>query len=813
MPASDISRLSIAGQPKSDMASQMARESANREITLRVSQGHIDRLDVAALRREWKDIYKQEYYRYYAILMLNDQQERIIYVATENPSARKFYNKHAVAGFNKTNCFVHVHKSCITVGKFNYPIDGDLSLDTKEAFLLVWPGPLDRQDDNLKRKTTDYIDTLWQHDSQRRIRYCSNDEQRKVILRLLAELLHRNGSIDASSITRLLLNPEQTEIQKDDGSRKPLETLLKYLLLGKRSDAIKYAKARKLWDHAQCLAFLDKYQPPGTGNYFKDGSRLRDDSIVQLNDEFITSLEHAILNTVYRSLLNRILQSDPESLNIVKHPNVDNDAYQFALLSANDCEMEYDQTNEIFRLVNAIKKATIYPSVSDSHLISLGLTTLETPDPMEDMSYRSHLSFGQNDTYCSRTLVISNIDLLILNEIWEYSLNLARKTNDPVNYNYIIDLVPYKLIFASRLLDLGLYDMFEHYLISIERALAKAPYIQDGVGDQFYDWNAIEFSVKYLRDIWKVFRPHLLQSPEVSNPATGGPSGSGAMAESLVGQMNNLAVEQNNMAFELPPPRFDLYSPPEQQHNALFQDFSAPHMPRDFSHSLPATIQEEAADFNPDPDPYEQPVPESFNEQTYKPNQEAPRHEAPSHEEAPSQTFPKYETTRHGIPRYEVPRHEAQRQGTAPSEVSEQDNYLRRNSYDNRPYEQNNGQDSSTKSTHQSPPAQGPVAGTSTGNSNDPAAQQASLFANLAGSVRSLLPKSNSKQMILPDDSNKNIVYDEGEGRWVDKTKSGDQDDPDVEEPPPMAPIKSPTNYSYAARKANARYPKPPGFA
>jgi hypothetical protein len=83
------------------MASEMARDSANREITRRVSQGQINAADRAAISREWKDLYRQEYYRYYATLMLNDQQPgRVIYLPTENPSATKFYNKHAVAGFN-----------------------------------------------------------------------------------------------------------------------------------------------------------------------------------------------------------------------------------------------------------------------------------------------------------------------------------------------------------------------------------------------------------------------------------------------------------------------------------------------------------------------------------------------------------------------------------------------------------------------------------------------------------------------------------------------------------------------------------------
>ena len=437
MPASDISRLSTRVAAPTVMAVTAAEDIAKRHVAQLIKRGLLDVKDKAKISDEYKSTFSREYYKfcaqYYATYsqQFADQQSRIVYLPADTLHSKRYYQKHTVANFTRLNCFVHVHKDCITVVRINYPIDEDVSLETKEAFLSAWPGPLDMHDDQLKRRVTDYIDTLWQHDSQRRIKYLlgTYDEQRKTILKLLTELLHRNGTIDAPTVTRLLLKPDQTEIHKDEG--KPLETLQKYLLLGKRGEAIRFAKSSRLWDHAQCIAFLDKYQPQNNKKYISDGPRLKDDSIVQLNEEFINSIRQGIIQTVYRCLLGRIYESDTETVNIFKPPNIKDDSYKFAMLSANDCEIEFDQSNEIFKLIMATKRVLHDPF--GTHIISLGLSNIDTIDPSDDISYRSHISFKQTDTYASRTLTISNIDLLILNEVWEYCLNLAKGTNNPAN--------------------------------------------------------------------------------------------------------------------------------------------------------------------------------------------------------------------------------------------------------------------------------------------------------------------------------------------------------------------------------------------
>lgn len=844
MPASDISRLSLNGLPKSDLAANYARSVANYQVGQMIQNGFLDQNDLGAIRKEYKAIYLQEYYKSYANFLQKDQQSRIVYTSAENASARKYSLKHTVANFSKLNCFIHVHRNCITVGRFSFPLDEENSLETKEAFLTTWPGPLDRPDEYLKRRVTNYIDTLWQHDSQRRIRYCSgtNDDQRKVILKFLTELLHRNGTIDASGVTRLLLRPEQTEIQRDESNRKPWETLQKYLLLGKRTEAIRFAKSRKLWDHAQCLAFLDKYQPPNTANYVRDGPKLKEDFIVQLNDEYINSIDHRLLNTVYRSLLNRILQSEPDAGNIIKHPNVGSNEYEFAILSANDCEMEFDQTNEIFKLITAVKHAMNDPASARGHLISLGYSSIDSHDPSEDLSYRSHLSFNQGDTHASRTLTISNIDMLILNEIWEYCLNLAKGTCNPTNFEYLLDLVPYKLIFASKLLDFGLHNMFAHYLSSIRSALTKAG-LQNTVGDQFYDWSSIQRCVDHLDHLWEIFRtnpdtlPYDSSSPE-SLPHAQPPMNSGfnfgyepppppLPSSSLHSMNHNQVLPQSDYNNDYPDSAHSNYpSMPYQGDGAYNMDqnyVQGRYMQQNY---VNPPIQEEVNDFSPEVDTM---PPQSEERNLYNPqpayndySEDLSRRPSASQSmEAPVFSPPQPQAPP-GMALQERPN---QKQMTSSSPVhkgTESMPHMMGDSFsspfspinreeDIQNKEGNQSRRASLQQTNSANEHMAPGASSSNPSGNklqNPAEQQASFFTSLVGRAKAVLPKSNSKHMILPDDSNKTIVYDANKGGWVDTTQPESTGAGAADEAPPMFRASEPPKYSFAAKSSKMRYPQ-----
>ena len=124
--------------------------------------------------------------------------------------------------------------------------------------------------------------------------------------------------------------------------------------------------------------------------------------------------------------------------------------------------------------------------------------------------------------------------------------------------------------------------------------------------------------------------------------------------------------------------------------------------------------------------------------------------------------------------------------------------------------------DASNTASHNKQQQSGPATSANVGDGpaqtssigGDP--QKAGFIANLAGSVRGLLPKSNSKQMILPDDSSKTIVYDNERKTWIDTTKGEDEQQEDYNEPPPMMPPtrQPPNSYSLGSKSTKNRYPR-----
>lgn len=877
MPGSNMSRIStmsVNDRRARDRAANTARQLAEREIVRKIQSGLLDKNDTSSIRREYEHIFEREYYKYFA---LNPRQQQVSIVYTENPSARRYLNRHTVVNFSRLNCLVHVHRDRITVGRFDYPIQGDISPETKEARLPAWPGPLDKCDDNMGRKIVDYIATLLQHDSQRRIKYSipQNDDHRKIILKLLTELINRNGTIDALGVVPLLLDANKTEIQKDEGLKEPLEPLKKYLLLGKRSEAIQFAESKKLWDHAICLAFLDKYQPPKTANYIRDSVRLKDDSIVQLLDRRISSVDNQILNTVYRSLFNRILISDPDSVNIVHHPNVENDPYLFAILSANDCKMDYDHSNEIFNLISAVKQIAIDQRSASRHIISLGNTYVDNYDTIDDTSYLSHTSFDrQDDIYASRTSTISNIDMLILNEVWEYCLNLAKGTCNPTDYEYIIDLVPYKLIFATKLLDFGLHNMFYEYLCSIRNALTKARNEPYSERDSFYDWTAIENCVEYYSRIWDIFcmdtQPQLQQS--------------GIVQESMAIQPN-LATFDYNTTYQAPNVNLNSYYPEQVANNGLAASYqnddyplSLPYQPENpFSPSVPQSTkqnipqqamfyqgqaQEEVTDFNPEPSPphfEDKSLPyeshRSYNDYSNEPSRrpsmsqqqqpQPPQYYQPQQQQRsmdanvfspPVATQPNssmYDRATKPpmtssspvdkIGREKVPGNPPGESFTSPySPINENDDLPRpdtdfspRGSIVNNNFAQNQPQQQHQNQQREVSQGASNASNNNNNNSNNKSQpvgdqQQASFLSNLFGSAKTLLPKSNSKQMILPEDSKKSIIFDHERNTWVDTTEPEGQESVDANDAPPVMNVPTPPNYSFAKKATTGkRYPPP----
>lgn len=875
--ASDISRLSIRPDSKLvDTAVVVAKHIAKREVALLIREGKLNPNDSARLAERYKSIYYEEYHKYYSLHTIPNlnQSTRIVY--KDNLACKRYWHKHTVVNFSKLNCFIKCHGSTVTVGRYNFPIDEDCCPETSEAFLSIWPGPLDKKQHDIKSRLADYIEFLSQNDVRRRIRYCvsSYDEQRKTILKLLSELLKGDGTVGALSITSLLLSPNQTNIKDED---ELLLRLQKNLLIGKRKEAIKLAKSRGSWAHAQCLAFLHKYQPQSNKKFHSDEPRLKDDTIVQLNEDFINSLEkqEPSLYLVYKALLARICQTDPESVNILKKPNVGDEFYDFAILSANDCDMDFDQSNEIFRLITAIKKVMSDPTyeIQMCHLISLGLSAItDVPDPSDELSYRSHLSFKQSENSTQKTLTITNIDLLILNEVWEYCLNLSRKTTD--EYKYFIDLLPYKLVFTSRLLDYGLHVKFYDYLTSINRIIYEAKVNPSLKRDEYFDWITIERSVELLNENWNRY----LASPEAVT--------FGANEDHFSQQMNQAAVVQQ--------PQFHSEFQSELQHPAPLpqqqqqHQHLAPQAHQENNHFLHQQIPSVAQQQQPSNrfhqqqqliesdygNPFDVPTlplnePISSMEPTVEsrkqsvvdahiqdqPSQQTLSH--PPHHARMSQPAYSQQQQQQPLPppqqefmnmnKYDYPPPPANI-GSPPERSHQQSgysDYSEAPTFD-APYSPINENDnlqqqspsagshrqSKTNDYYQHPARETPPIGNKStdqqaatsskqvpnGNSNGPKAeprpagdQQTSLFQNIFGKV---LPKSNSKPMILPDDREPKLVYDEVKGTWIDKENPEATGNADIVDAPPVFdPNSGPKiapSYSFAAinKSSKSRYPK-----
>lgn len=796
-------------------AAFFAKETANREVAEKLQDGKIPQ-NKNAITIEYKAIYRREYYKQYAFFQSLLQEypfnaPRVVYITKE--ANKKYDCFHPVVRFTKlNNLIISNQQKFVTVNKLNLSIDSDNFQEINELFLQSWPGPLDRSDEKLTRSVESYMDNLLQHDSQRKLHYVNKDDQRKLILKLLIQLLQRNGFIDGPGVTRLLLPASNTEIMKEE--KKPIETLKKYLILGKRSEAVKFAKLKEMWDHAHCLAFLDKYQPQNNINYIQvvNTHHLLDDSLVQLNLEYISTIKDEVIQIVYRSLLNRILFSDPESAKQIKHTDVNNDSYKFAILCANDCEMEYDQTNELFKLIKEIKFARIYPSAPHNHQINLGLLIESTDSKNESISQRSSVSFKKIEPDCFKKLLSSNLDMLIINEVWEYCLNLCCGTYKVDDYNYIFELIPSKLILASRLLDFGMYDKFSYYLTSLKLAYDKAKRKFPYEPDQSFDWKEIERNIDYLFGIWETFRINLgfdnLPVPDSFNSQENhynhryqniAPS----HKEAYTSQYNpiNSIVQQDIPQIEQQMPAYpqqtrqNFYQPPPpppQQQQFLQQPFDAP-PPKGFSDA--------ASNENSRRDSLEQPIaynqmassslvynnlnPDSF-QTPYSPiNENEPTIEKRSTDYSPPPLRKSPEDDPHP-PRTRVP--SSSQSVETPSRASDE-------------YQSN-------QATYASQGSQQP-------SSNQQQQQQHSsqqstgLFTKLA--TWSIIPKSNAKQMHLPDDTEKMIEFDEKTGSWVNKGNSENDDLGDLHAPPPMMPPSKPSTYKFdtSTNYKHRRYPQP----
>lgn len=841
MAESTRSRMSHIDKLRQKLAGAEAKNMAEQEIRSRVQRRIISMDDGETIKRIYKEIYAKFYYECYYRLAQTGQQPN------ERSRDRRYIKPHTVVNFTRSNCLIRVHRGSITIARVIYPIDDpEASIETQEAFLSEWPGPLDQRTEDVRQRVTEYLETLLQHATQKRLKYTNptSDEHRKTILNFLAQLLHRNGTTDAPGITKLLLQPEQTEITRDESSGKTFDitNLQKYLLLGKRSEAIKYARSTRQYDHAQCLAFLGKYQPPNNKSYFEQTKELRDDPVTVV-DDFISSLvsmNQNIIQVVYRSLLNRIIQGAPGSYKLVKRPNVENNAYEFAILSANDCDMDFDQSNQIFTLITAVKNIRLNPNIAKNHLISLGYTSLESNDYSDGISL---VTYDTPKEEIIRTLTISNIDMMILNEIWEYCQNLAWKTCNHNSYQYMVNLIPYKLVFASKLLDYGDLETFLLYINSIKCALSRANELEK---DPFYDWQTIETTVDYLDGICENLRRNLAMSSFLSelNPEPIAPQMYSNTTETCPppsgydAQYANVYTTSRNDISALDytdTSRFNHSYPAGDVTNQFNYAPSDQNNPQSLIQNYPLTqqrIPEETTDFNPEPESPHDEYPRTADDPgnsgyandysegaSRRTSIDAPvqplrqqNYSYPTEPEHATKTMTSSSPVQKTIEYHpQQPPMSDSFSVMSPINMAEAQpisGYSRPSaSYNtsvvNETKSQPTGQVSDNNINSSSNNNNNSNQRSKSSNSQPAAEQKSSLLNNLLP----FLPRSNSKQMILPKDTEKTIEYDEERGAWIDKSNP-DAESAITNDAPPMMPSQSAPSYSFANKSTKARYPR-----
>lgn len=804
-------------------ATHSAKDEATRRATALLQNGHLSR---EAFNAEWTKIYEIEYYKFMAKYSL----DLSLNPETSDDSPEKFPTNHTLVKFTKRNFFIQVdtQKNCITVSPMSILSDFLVSLDLEmcDMFLNVWPGPL--RSHSPTGGIIDYITTLQQNEFQRKKKLLP-DDQRTTIWNLLMKLLLQHGNVSGPDMAEMLLDPGDTKINEND---ETINKFIKQLLLGKRKSAIEYAASHKLWPHAQCLSFLDKYQPVNCLPLETKEARLLEDPIVSLNSRFIADLEcHLVhvrpdqtrvqidlrpVHCLYRTLLNQILkQWDRNSLNQIPVVSA-KDSYLFAILISNECDIidiDYDTSSELFKLIVAIRNK------DRNHIINFG--QLSEDSRSDDLSHRSLLSFVQTETIGSRVQTISNPELLILNEVWEFARNLS---NTQSNYEYLINLVPYKIIFASKLLDYGMTQKCYGYIEVIKEALKQ---IEDEkiyghgknmqIEDVFYNWQAIRSCVDYLSEVCATCEGRVTDNGYESLQSYAlEPQARNSIDNSLP-IYNNSSLHDNRhyMSHDLSYSNVDRnvhesgFNGDQFEEDGVSQSKEPPHKP---SQEVVNDVLE---------DRYKPPLPEyqlpPF--QAYKP--------PPVPEVSASETYNAnvHYSTNANEPAISSPQPPPQPQMTTSSPIQDDmiqhdytDNPMNSfgspisplNEYDNGPIEYPTPRNSISNEKKDVGP---PKESSQSGDQQPSSSLQTGMKNMLSKMASSIIPQNKAKPMILPKENS--MYFDNNLKRWVDPNNPDDANNSNDVAPPPKIPVGNETQpkYTFAPSKSykpSKRYPEIP---
>lgn len=348
-------------------------------------------------------------------------QMRKLQALKNNPNQRltpyKFGTRHSRVSFGCNNQLVTVSGSSIIIHK----LKSTLIEAAENTLINTWPGPLIKNDSG-KEEVIEYIkgqERCSTANSQPEYYYL-NVEKRQI-WQLLAMMVKQSGVVSSSELAEFLLNNNETEFTTDD-LNTDVGRFRRFLLLGQKKIALDFAHKSGLWGHKFSLAYLTSNPHfseamVGSVNDFVDSTLSKDDPIF----------------TLYRCLLQQ-LQKYSES-RIIGNTIPPSNLQQFTILLANGCEVNPSIggsafNSEVLKFVVALRNHAFHYidlNNSENYLLNNQLKT-------DDRTY--------------------NEELLFMNEIYEFACTFDKP---------LLQIIPYKTIFAAKLYDYGLFDQARRY--------------------------------------------------------------------------------------------------------------------------------------------------------------------------------------------------------------------------------------------------------------------------------------------------------------------------------------------------------------
>jgi len=307
-------------------------------------------------------------------------------------------------------------------------IEGQLMIST-------WPGPLSKTETN-KAELLEYIKSQegYHQTFGEPLEVLYHNKEKKQIWRILLMLVRQNGYVSGSDLTELLLHFNEQDFQTDDEESTELSKFRKFLVLGQRKTGLEFATKNGLWDHALALTYLTTPQelmPSACPQ-----------SMLNIVSKFFNgSLDpNDPLFVLYQCLYQKKKQIySKEKAKLLPTSNLQ----QFAILLANDCEVSSiisgsNYCSELLKFVISIRNNY------NQHLINLSPVAYIEYEPKK----------GTKPRYSE--------ELIFINEIYEYG-----RTENEIIYA----LIPFKVIFATKLFDFGLINQARKYCQSLRNII------------------------------------------------------------------------------------------------------------------------------------------------------------------------------------------------------------------------------------------------------------------------------------------------------------------------------------------------------